>query len=209
MIIGFVGTIGSGKGTAGKILAERGFFTESFAAPLKDITAKLFDWPRELLEGDTEKSREFREKPDEWWSNRFGREITPRLMLQIIGTESMRMCIHEDFWIACLEKRIQEKVKRGIDYVVTDVRFPNEIDCIHKMGGKIVEIHRGEQPSWYVHACMYNNGHAQTKPEQHYSEWAWMGYKTDYTIENSGTFEDLEKDVDLMLECLTSNMVVV
>ena len=54
MIIGFVGTIGSGKGTAGEILAQRGFFTESFAAPLKDITASLFGWPRHLLEGDTQ-----------------------------------------------------------------------------------------------------------------------------------------------------------
>ena len=81
MIIGFVGTIGSGKGTAGEILAQRGFFTESFAAPLKDITASLFGWPRHLLEGDTQESREFRESKDPWWSERFGKDITPRYIL--------------------------------------------------------------------------------------------------------------------------------
>jgi hypothetical protein len=199
MIIGFVGNIGSGKGTAGDILMERGFFCESFAAPLKAITSNLFDWPRHLLEGDTQQSREFREKKDEWWSSRFGKEITPRLMLQIIGTECMRDCIHSDFWVACLEKRIMENQ----DYVITDVRFPNEINSIHKMGGKIVEVQRGKPVDWYVHACMYNNGDSGVKPSVHYSEWAWMGYKTDYTINNDGSIEDLEKEIELMLECLT------
>lgn len=199
MIVGFVGTIGSGKGTAGEILAQRGFFTESFAAPLKDITANLFGWPRHLVEGDTEESRKFRETKDEWWSDRFGRDVTPRIMLQQIGTECMRDALHPDFWIACLEKRI----KLNHDYVITDVRFPNEIDSIHKMGGKIVEVQRGMIPDWYVHACMYNNGDSKTKPDVHYSEWAWMGYKTDYTINNNGSVEDLENEIQLMLECLT------
>ena len=199
MIIGFVGTIGSGKGTAGEILAQRGFFTESFAAPLKDITANLFGWPRHLLEGDTQESREFREKKDVWWSERLDKDITPRYILQTIGTECMRDCIHTDFWVACLEK----KIKLNRDYVITDVRFPNEIDSIHKMGGKIVEIQRGVVPEWYVHAAMYNNGDSGVKPNVHYSEWAWMGYKTDYTINNNGTKENLEEEIELMLECLT------
>ena len=202
MLVGFVGTIGSGKGTAGKILAERGFFTESFAAPLKDVVANLFGWRRDLLEGDTERSREFRETVDPWWSERFGRDITPRLMLQIVGTESMRMCIHDDFWIACLEKRIAERVKGGIDYVITDVRFPNEIDAIHRMGGKVIEIHRGDPPDWYYQAVMYNNKQTNIRPNKHHSEWAWMGYKIDYTITNNGSLEDLESDVVLMLESL-------
>lgn len=199
MIIGFVGTIGSGKGTAGEMLGQRGFFMESFASPLKHITAHLFGWPRHLLEGDTKESREFREKNDPWWSERFGKDITPRYILQTIGTECMRECIHSDFWVACLERRI----KLDHDYVITDVRFPNEIDSIHKMGGKIVEIQRGSIPEWYVHATMYNNGDSGVKPNVHYSEWAWMGYKTDYTITNNGTKEDLEEEIQLMLECLT------
>ena len=199
MIIGFVGTIGSGKGTAGEILAQRGFFTESFAAPLKDMTANLFGWPRHLLEGDTKESREFRERNDPWWSERLGQDITPRYILQTIGTECMRDCIHTDFWVACLEKRI----KLNHDYVITDVRFPNEIDSVHKMGGKIVEIQRGVLPDWYIQAAMYNNGDSETKPDVHFSEWAWMGYKTDYTINNNGTKEYLEEEIELMLECLT------
>lgn len=201
MIIGFVGTIGSGKGTAGEILAQRGFFTESFAAPLKDMTSKLFGWNRRDLEGDTVESRKFREVKDEWWSNRLSMDITPRLMLQTIGTECMREKIHPDFWIACLERRI----KSDHDYVITDVRFPNEIDSIHKMGGKIVEIQRGEQPEWYVQACMYNNGDTHKKPEIHYSEWAWMGHNIDYTITNNGTPKDLEEEIELMLEILTDS----
>lgn len=199
MIIGFVGSIGSGKGTAGDILMERGFLCESFATPLKNVVSNLFGWPRHLLEGDTQESRDFRETKDEWWTKRFKKDITPRLMLQILGTECMRDCIHPDFWVACLEKRI----KIDQDYVITDVRFPNEIDSIHKMGGKIVEIQRNAIAEWYVQACMYNNGQSKVKPDVHYSEWAWMGYKTDYTITNNGSIEDLEKEIELMLECLT------
>jgi dephospho-CoA kinase len=30
-----------------------------------------------------------------------------------------------------------------------------------------------------------------------------MGYKTDYTISNNGTKENLEEEIELMLECLT------
>jgi cytidylate kinase len=78
MIIGICGFIGSGKDTIADYLANvRQFRRISFAGTLKDAVSAVFGWDRELLEGRTQQSRAWREQPDEWWSQRLGREITP------------------------------------------------------------------------------------------------------------------------------------
>jgi len=58
-IIGLVGLIGSGKGTVAELFSKAAdCTTDSFAKPLKDLTASIFGWPRHLLEGDTSESRD-------------------------------------------------------------------------------------------------------------------------------------------------------
>lgn len=62
MIVGICGLIGSGKGTvADMLVGEFGFTKISFADSLKDAVAAVFGWPRNLLEGDTDESRSWRE----------------------------------------------------------------------------------------------------------------------------------------------------
>ena len=73
MIVGLVGFIGSGKGTAGELLNELGFTSKSFAGPVKDVAASMFGWERALLEGDTDYSRNFRETPCPFWSKKMGK----------------------------------------------------------------------------------------------------------------------------------------
>ena len=64
-VIGVCGLIGGGKGTVADILVgEFGFEKLSFADSLKDMIASIFGWRRELLEGDTKESREWREQVD-------------------------------------------------------------------------------------------------------------------------------------------------
>ena len=103
MIVGLLGFIGSGKGTAGDILKDLGFTPVSFAKGVKDVAAEMFGWPRHLLEGDTEQSRQWREKPDKFWTEEFRREFTPRLALQLMGTEVGRDVFHQDFWVIKLK----------------------------------------------------------------------------------------------------------
>ena len=70
MLIGLLGFIGSGKNSVAEQFAKNGFTTDSFAAPLKDAVSDIFGWPRNMLEGDTDHSRAFREAPDQWWSQK-------------------------------------------------------------------------------------------------------------------------------------------
>ena len=97
MIVGLVGLIGSGKGTVGDMLISEGFKHESFAAPLKDAAASIFYWNRDSLEGVTPESRAWRERVDTWWSEHLGiPNFTPRLALQLLGTEVFRNHFHQD-----------------------------------------------------------------------------------------------------------------
>ena len=112
-----------------------------------------------------------------------------------MGTEVGRDIFHKDFWVIQLENRLRF---HDDPIVVTDVRFPNEINWIRSVGGKVIEIQRGKVPNWYKLL-------KSTNPEKdsdvrwgimndydvHFSEWAWVGCKMDNIIKNDGTLEDL------------------
>ena len=184
MIIGVVGFIGSGKGTVGDILErEHGYKKFAFADALKDAVAGIFLWPRGLLEGDTNASRAFRERVDVWWSHKLGYEVTPRLILQKFGTEACRHGIADNIWIAALEKRIHGYE----DVVITDCRFPNEIDFIRSAGGILIRVKRGDDPS------------PEEISKMHISETAWNNYDPDFVIHNEGTKNDLKENVKIIL----------
>ena len=204
MLVGVLGFIGSGKGTAGDILSEMGFESLSFAGAVKDVTAVMFHWPRELLEGNTDASRTWREQPDKFWSKKFGKDFTPRLALQLMGTEVGRDIFHENFWVLNLENKMRDTDK---NYVITDVRFSNEMEFVHKQGGILIEIQRGVKPHWYDIAEKANQG--DFKAEQflrkegiHESEWRWVGGDIDFTIDNMGSKEELKTNLTY---CLTKS----
>jgi len=200
MLIGVVGFLGSGKGTVGDILIqEKGYYRLSFADAVKDAVSVIFGWSRDLLEGDTVESREFREVPDEFWSARFGYPVTPRYMLQLMGTEAGRDVFHKNIWIYTLENRMRGKE----NVVIPDVRFPNEINFIRSKGGKVIRVKRGPEPIWYESALADNkfgSGSMEVQyPEVHYSEWAWIGQSFDYEVDNDGSLQDLKNKVNVIL----------
>lgn len=174
MLIGLCGFIGSGKDTFANLLKMEKM---SFAHVLKDVVAITFGWRRDLLEGDTEESRKWRETPDAFWSKILCREYTPRMALQETGSKIRE--IHPDIFMATLHRKIQ-----GKDVVITDCRFPNEIELIHKLGGKIVHVARN-LPEWYED---YKNG-KDVEHGLHESEIAWIRCKHDYTV--SGNLDEL------------------
>jgi hypothetical protein len=203
MIIGVVGFIGSGKGTAADILVNKhNFHKLSFADTVKDATAAIFGWPRNLLEGDTEESRAWREAKDEWWSEKFGYNISPRLALQMMGTEAGRDVFHPDLWIHSLER----KMEMYPNVVIADVRFQNEIAFIQSKGGFVVRVKRGPDPEWYEtarRANLENNTDLMYDYPIHYSEWAWIGSVMDYHLTNEGALSMLESDITHMIKVFT------
>jgi len=198
MLIGIVGFISSGKGTVGEIFYEHGFVRDSFARPLKDAASVIFGWPRELLEGDTELSRKWREEPDAFWSEQFKKEFTPRQALQLMGTEAGRNVFHPDIWVISLLNRA-----KGKDVVVTDVRFKNEIDYIQKNEGLVIRVKRGQDPAWYdilsKEPDEFYREQIMKGSGVHQSEWDWVGCDVDYEIENDGSLQDLRKNIEDIL----------
>ena len=200
MIIGLIGLINSGKGTVGSMLIEQGFQHESFANSLKDATASIFNWDRAMLEGDTSASRAQRETVDEWWNERLQiPDFTPRVALQILGTDILRNHFHADIWVLSMEARIKD-AKQNV--VITDVRFPNEVRIIRELGGKIVRIKRGDDPEWFSLAASDHESMPVIYPNVHASEYSWAGTTPDYLIDNKGTIEDLREIVNDLLEDL-------
>ena len=81
------------------IQKKYGYVKVSFCNVLKDVVSCIFGWPRNLLEGDTIESREFREKEDKLWSKHLKIKITPRIVIQKIGTDIFRMYFHQEIWL--------------------------------------------------------------------------------------------------------------
>jgi hypothetical protein len=211
MIIGVCGFIGSGKDTVADYLVNfHEFRRESFANTLKDAVSNVFGWDRTMLEGRTKQAREWREQVDPWWSQRLNMpDLTPRLMLQLWGTEVCRRGFHDDIWIASLENKLRNS---SDNIVISDCRFPNEIASIRRAGGKIVWVKRGALPDWYQDAVNVNSGNtnmnwmmSKTRIDQlgiHASETAWVGTKFDAELDNNGSIDDLY----LQIKNLASNL---
>lgn len=204
--ISVLGFKGSGKDTVGDILVDNhGFVKVSFAGPLKDAVAAIFSWDRELLEGSTSESREWREHVDMWWSERLGiPNLTPRFVLQYIGTDVFRDHYHNDIWIAAMERRVLQLDTDKV--VVTDCRFPNEISLARKFCGQNVKVTRGNDPVWYTtayQAALVQDPYTRNVLKRvlleshgvHESEWAWLGAPVDRVIHNDGTLADLKEKV--------------
>lgn len=206
MIIGICGLIGAGKDTiANHLVAKYSYERYSWATPLKDISATLFGWDRDMLEGATPELRAQRELRDEWWSDKLGKEWTPRYALQYMGTEVMRGALHPDIWVLAGQRRIAGKD----NVVIPDTRFPNEIRAIRELKGRIIRVKRGEDPMWYSNLSFFKAGMpgerevhefmTENYPEVHASEYSWHGSKFDIVIENDGTIEDLQAKLDSII----------
>jgi hypothetical protein len=123
VIIAISGKAGSGKDTVGDYLCDTyGFQQDSLAAPIKRLVQDVF-----VLDKETVYDRELREQPLADWEG-----WTVRKLLQYVGTEMFRKNISEDVWVKSLCRRMDGD---GGDWVVTDVRFPNELSILKEVFG--------------------------------------------------------------------------
>jgi len=142
MIIGLVGKAKSGKDTvADYIVRQHNFEKVAFADDLKALCKNMFD----LTDAQVH-TQEGKETVDV----RYG--ITPREILQKVGTDWFRS-VYPNIWVNRLVKKLQDR--SADDFVVTDIRFPNEVDAIKSIGGIIVKIVRpdgGDIGTFAAHA---------------------------------------------------------
>ena len=183
-LIAFTGAAGSGKDTAAAVLiAEEGYEKLSFAGTLKDAVAAIFGWPREMLEGATPASREWRERPDEWWSDALERNITPRKMLQEWGTDVGRNSFHPDIWILSVQRQILANPHKK--YVITDCRFENEARVLKALGVRLICIQRASE--WGGEESL------------HSSEAGLPVELIDTVIDNNGTLEEFSNKIKTVI----------
>lgn len=177
IIIGLKGPAGAGKDTVANYLVEKHGFTKvTFAGPLKEICAIITGWPLDMLKGETEESRKFRETvvhPD------FGK--TGREILQFVGTDVFRDHFDPQTWIKIATRRILN-IQGNV--VVSDVRFPNEVDAILSTGGKIYSINRST---------------GTLIVPKHISEQL-LQVDGEVVLNNNGSFEDLYKQIDTLIQ---------
>lgn len=137
-IIGIAGPPKSGKDTVANLLVEKGFLKYSFAYKLREIIYEIYNLDKSMM-GD----REYESCP---LINGF----SIKQILAHIGTEGFRY-IDPNTWINCVDRYLNRKIstdsvtyKRNSSVVISDVRFPNEVDYIHNLGGILIWI---EQPN--------------------------------------------------------------
>jgi hypothetical protein len=121
-------------------------FILRFAEILKDIVALLCGWDRKKLDGLSPEDRLWRESPDEFWTKKLGKVITPRGMLEYVGTEMIRNMIHVNFWVYNVQKRIDEIQKKHLNekivIIIPDCRFYNEFyETLREYRDKLFTIH--------------------------------------------------------------------
>ncbi len=190
MVIGICGLISSGKDTiADYLIKNHTFYKISFADKLKDSVSAMFSWDRELLDGKTNESREWREKVDTYWTSETGRTITPRLVLQEFGTECMRNGFYDGIWVSLTKKKIIENPH--MNFVLPDTRFPNEAKMLYEIGGEVWRVKRGNDPAWFSE---YQELGVEPT-DVHPSEWAWAQTKFKHIINNDGTITELKDQV--------------
>jgi hypothetical protein len=208
MILGVLGQIGSGKNSVAEYLSvHHGFHQMSFAESLKIAVAAIFGWEIELLNGYTKESRVWREQIDMWWANRLGiPHLTPRWVLQYWGTEIGRNCFHQEIWLASLERKLLNITS---NVVVSDCRFPNEIETLRHNNGRIAKVQRGPLPVYFDvarHDAIelkknnfednYVSVMSQKYPEIHVSEWVWFDENPDVDFDNNQDLDHLYRQVD-------------
>lgn len=191
-----------------------GWEIKKFAGKLKQIASILTNIPVEHLEYPEVKNNFL---PPEW--NYIGdfppynpantvhqasvHQMTVREFLQKLGTDAIRNGLHTQTWVnALFVDYLEEEFfipdvysmmprMRAPNWIITDMRFPNEMDAIMKRGGITIRVDRFKSSEDHA-------GPGGT--HLHSSEIALDNHnKFHYRIANSGTLEDLVEAVKVIM----------
>jgi hypothetical protein len=137
---------GSGKTTLAMYLMEHGYYTVSFAAPLKLMTIQFLQ--RLGYSSDDANRLVYEDK----------HEVLPEIgvntrhLLRTLGTEWGRDCVHPEVWLTCWERAANQLLSAETPVICDDVRFPNEAALIRKLGGEMWHLSRPNTERGTTHA---------------------------------------------------------
>jgi len=115
--------------------------------------------------------------------------MSVRELLQKLGTEAIRDGLHPNAWVnalMCEYKRPKMSEYNPSNWIITDVRFPNELEAVEDVKGLTLKVVRPVEKS-------------KTPARLHPSETSLDKAEFDYTIINDGSIEDLIKKVRQIL----------
>lgn len=182
MIIGILGKKFYGKDTTADYLVKNYDFNKiAFADKLKEVCQLLFGFNHRQLYGD------LKEEIDSNWN------VSPRTVLQYLGTEVFRTDINkimphikQNFWINCVKTQYINMLKKDptAKLVISDVRFTNEVDMIHELGGIVIKINRN------IHSTDCHESEKNIDFINNYDD----------LLENSGSIENLYSQIDIIIK---------
>ncbi len=153
------------------------FQEKAYAALVKKFASMLTGVPLDGFETEEDKAKEL---GPEWMTfNNLGLKtmMTRRLFLQKLGTNACNMNLHKNTWI----NGLFQDWTPDQSWLITDVRFPQEVSSIKERNGVIIRVRR---PSTENHG------------DTHASETSLDNYTGfDYTIINDGTLDELRDKV--------------
>lgn len=158
-----------------------------FADPLKEIVCTIMNCKRSDLEDISFKNSLL---PECWRINsHLPENCTYRMFLQMLGSDIFNKYVHPNTWINSLMARYDSNIRtvRGSfkstpNWIITDVRFPNEVRAILDRGGKVIRLERESSPKL-----------------NHISETALDDYVFEHVIYNNGTPADLLEKLNTIL----------
>ncbi len=99
--------------------------------------------------------------------------VSPRHMMQTLGTEWGREMINPNIWVTMAHQRV---LHSGAGMVIPDVRFDSEAEWVRRAGGQIIHLRRSDAP----------------KIKEHASEAGVTIHTEDLVLTNNGSLEDLQ-----------------
>lgn len=140
MLIGITGYAESGKDSVAGFLAEYGYTRYAFADALKALAREIGWDETKRMPADYNAATD---EPEVFWPG----ALNGRLLLQRLG-QGARSILGDDVWIHALNKtlcanEVLDDVYSAVKpCVVSDIRFPNEADWVHDLGGVVLRVYR-------------------------------------------------------------------
>ena len=104
--------------------------------------------------------------------------MTAREVMQYVGTNIFRK-MYDNVWVDALMRRIKDEDAHCA--LITDVRFPNEVEGVQKAGGKVIRLTRNPFPE--------DNHPSETALDKENFDWT----KFDKILDNVGSIEEQNK----------------